>query len=457
LESPLARPRTAPAFLPAHSLSLSRLPLLRGLLQSRWPLFLARVLTLAGFVLAVLAGLFGTQVGSHNFAIIFVWIDWWTALKLVFIPLGGRSWCAVCPIPMPGEWLSQGGFFPGGEGSGLNLKWPRKLGRLPLSGAWLQAGAFLLVGLFSAATLTTPRLTGWVLLGALLLALGLALVFEKRAFCSHLCPIGGITGLYAQAAPVEVRVLDRAVCAAHAEKTCYQRCPWGVYVTALPDNSPCGMCFECLRVCPRENVSLNLRAFGQDYAEPRRAPRLDEAYLALVMLGCALAFSAVFLGSWGALRRAAYAIGSPGWLLYGLVFLAFAGLLLPGLYALFVRLGGPIEELKKDLARCARPLLPLGLMAWIAFTIAFAFAKVSYVLPVLADPFGRGWDLFSMAGVAWNPDVSLASPLLQAAALLGGLWWSGSVARREAPPRRAAALQGFALLVTLGMLVLLLG
>src|SRR5512138_3133926 len=112
-----------------------------------FPLFLLRSITLAGFLLTILAGLFGSVVGSHNFAIIFVWIAWWTLLKLGFIPLGGRSWCAVCPIPMPGEWLAQGGVFPGPLPSnlpgpkriGLGLKWPRKIGPLPLDGAWLQA------------------------------------------------------------------------------------------------------------------------------------------------------------------------------------------------------------------------------------------------------------------------------------------------------------------------------
>ena len=272
------------------------------LIVSRWPLFIARAVTLAGFVLTILAGLFGSGVGSHNFAIIFVWIAWWTLLKLVFIPLGGRSWCAVCPVPMPGEWLAQGGIFPGGKRTGLGLRWPRKIGPLRLDGAWLQAGGFLIVGLFSAATLTTPVITGWVLLGILILATGLALVFEgrdraqlgqpRRVFCNHLCPIGGFTGLYAQAAPLEVRVLDRAVCAAHTEKTCYEECPWGVYVAALQDNSPCGMCFECVRVCPNENVSVNLRAFGKDYchlqtpAPPGRSlPGAGDARLRAGLLG----------------------------------------------------------------------------------------------------------------------------------------------------------------------------
>lgn len=434
-----------------------------ALIRSRWPMFLARAITLAGFVLTIFAGLFGSVVGSRNFAIIFVWIAWWTALKLLFIPFGGRSWCAVCPIPMPGEWLTQGGIFPGGKPFGLGRKWPKalkigRLGALNLRGAWLQSAAFLVIGLFSAVTLTSPRLTGWVLLGILLVSFILSLIFEKRAFCNHLCPIGGFTGLYAQAAPVEIRVNDRAVCAAHTEKTCYQNCSWGVYVAALADNSPCGMCMECIRICPHENVSLNLRQFGKDFIEPRKSPRLDEAFLTLVMLGCALAFSAVFLGPWGALRNAAYAVGSASWALYGVGFLFFTCGLIPGIYALFLRLGCPVGSLRKSMARFARPLLPLGLSAWIAFTISFAFAKVSYVLPVLSDPFGRGWNLFGTADIVWSPDVAVISPILQSLALLGGMLWMGQIARREADtPRRALALQAYGLLITLGMLALLIG
>ena len=48
------------------------------------------------------------------------------------------------------------------------------------------------------------------------LALVLSLVFERRSFCNYLCPIGGFTGLYAQAGPVELRVKDADICAAHS-------------------------------------------------------------------------------------------------------------------------------------------------------------------------------------------------------------------------------------------------
>lgn len=422
---------TLPASTPANAeRTLTNRPLLRRILASRWPQFLARAVTLAGFVFVILAGLFGSRVGSHNFAIIFVWIAWWTALKLVFIPLGGRSWCSICPIPMPGEWL-QRGFTPNLTSKsgrwGLGRRWPKKL-----RGAWLQSSGFLLIGLFSAVTLTDPRVTAWVLLGLIVLAVALSLVFENRAFCSYVCPIGGFTGLYAQAAPVELRVAETAVCAAHAQKDCFTACPWGLYPPALKDSAACGLCMECLRACPKDNIRVNLRPFSADLGAPRKPARLDETFLALGMLGSALAFAAVFTGPWGGLKGAAFAIGSPAWFGYAAGLLALNLLVLPGLFGLAVwggqKLAGQTGDLRRALANQAQVLLPLGLCAWIAFTISFAFPKANYVLTVLSDPLGWGWNLFGTRDLAWNPEVSAFSPALQAGLLLLGLAWSGRVA-----------------------------
>jgi hypothetical protein len=99
------------------------------------------VVTLAGFVFTILVGLFGSPVGSHNFAIIFVWLAWWTALKLVFIPLGGRSWCSVCPLPMPG-WLQRGGLVSRSQGGWIELTLAQAAARnckRHLSGDWHPA------------------------------------------------------------------------------------------------------------------------------------------------------------------------------------------------------------------------------------------------------------------------------------------------------------------------------
>jgi hypothetical protein len=315
--------------------------------------------------------------------------------------------------------------------------------------------------------LTDPRVTAWVLLGLILLAIVLSLVFENRAFCSYICPIGGFTGLYAKTAPVELRTGDPAICAAHEQKDCYTACPWGLYPLALKDSAACGLCMECLRACPKDNISVNLRPFGADLNAPRPSSRLDETFLALGMLVSALAFAAVFTGPWGALKTTAFQIGSAGWFAYAAGLLALNLLVLPGLFAISVWSGqqwsGLKNKLRQKMARFAQVLLPLGLCAWIAFTVSFAFPKANYVLTVLSDPFGWGWDLFGTAGSTWSPDVTAFSPLLQAALLLLGLVWSGRVARNltgegnKSSYRQALPVLVFCLGFTLAMLWLLIG
>ncbi len=446
-------------------LDLARVPWLRPLIESRWPLFLARVVTLAGFIFTILVGLFGSPVGSHNFAIIFVWIAWWTALKLFFIPLGGRSWCSVCPLPMPGEWLQQGGLISKApKRLGLGLRWPKRL-----RGYWLQAGLFLVIGLFSAVTLTDPRVTAWILLGLVLLAIAMGLIYERRAFCTYVCPIGGFIGIYAQTASVELRVVDTAICATHVEKTCYIECPWGIYPVALRDSSQCGLCMECLRVCPQDNIALNLRPFSSDLGAPRRTQRLDEAFLAMVMLGSALAFSAVFTGPWGILKNATLAIGSLPWLGYAAGFLSLNLVFIPAVFALAVWLAemGSYRPVpfRRALASWSQVLLPLGLFSWIAFTISFALPKFSYIINALSDPLGWGWSLLGSTEVVVNADKFSIAPIFQLAALLVGLYWSvnlaASLARAKAETplawRKAVPLAAFSLLYTLLMMGLLVG
>ncbi len=442
-----------------NRVDLTRSAPLEAFLRSRWPQYLARAVTLAGFVFTIQAGLLGSPVGSSNFSIIFVWIAWWTALKLFFIPFGGRSWCSNCPIPMPGEWMQNGGLLrPRSKNAGLNLRWPGFI-----KGSWLQAVGFMLIGLFSAVTLTTPRVTAYVLGGIILLAFVLSLVFQRRAFCNYLCPIGGFTGLYAQAGPVEVRVKDARICAAHAEKTCYSACPWDQYPLALKSSAACGLCMECLRVCPKDNIAVNLRPWGSDLG-PKTRHRLDETFLGLVMLASALIDSAVFLGPWGELKEAAYTTGSSAWWIFAASFLLLSLVLLPGLYTLAVwagqKLSGARESLNKALAQQGQVLVPLGLMAWIAFTVSFAFVKFGYVLPVISDPLGLGWRLLgtAAAGVGQATPFSLLLQIL----LLGlGLFWAckvaGRIAGSDLPARQSAPMIAFSSLFTLAMLWLLVG
>src|SRR5512136_2666834 len=192
-------------------IELTRNRLVKATLRARWPQFVVRAIALASFLFAILSGLIGTPVGNHNFSIVFVWIVWWALLMLIVVPFLGRGWCAICPIPMPGEWLQNGAWLkPRGKGFSLKRKWPRRFRNI-----WLQNIAFTLLALFSAVVLTQPNVTGLVLLLFLIVALATSLIFARRAFCRYLYPVGGFIGLYSQVAPIEVRVKEPAICASH--------------------------------------------------------------------------------------------------------------------------------------------------------------------------------------------------------------------------------------------------
>jgi hypothetical protein len=450
-------------------IDVTRNPFVRSMLVSRWPQLVVTLVALAVFVVAIVSGLLGTPVGNRNFSIIAVWIAWWGLLILLAVPLVGRGWCSICPIPAPGEWLQRGAVLrPLGRGFGLNWRWPRRL-----RGIWIQNLAFALLCLFSLVILTTPRVTGWILAAFLLLALATSLIFERRAFCRYLCPVGGFIGLYSQVAPVELRVKDPAICVSHAEKTCYQGnsegygCPWQAFPLGLTKNTACGLCLECLRTCPKDNIALNLRPPGADLAVSSHR-RMDEAFKGLIMLGSALVYSAVMLGPWGSLKGAAFGVGSRGWLVYasGLLTVLFG--VLPALFLMAVALGrrwsGSTLGLRKAFVAEAYSLVPLGLAAWIAFSLAFFFASVSYVPPILSDPLGLGWNLFGTAGIAWQPFLMQVVPFLQIAVLVAGLGWAVVTARRIAAeqlaPRAARRMTlpvgGFSLAVTLGLIGLLI-
>jgi polyferredoxin len=330
----------------------------------------------------------------------------------------------------------------------------------------MQSGSFLLIGLFSAVTLTDPRLTGWVLLAIFVLAIGLSLVFERRPFCTYFCPVGGFSGMYAQASPIEIRVIEKEICAKHEIKSCYHACPWGVYPVAFRNNTACGQCMECLRACPHDNLALNLRPHT-DLGHEKITSRLDEAFLALVMLGSVLTFTTVFTGAWGWLKSAAFEIGSTAWLSYGGSYLALNLLLLPGVFSLAVWVGQKSHHtnlpFKRAIANQAQSLIPLGLTAWIAFTLSFALPKLSYILTVINDPLGWGWQLLGNPDTSRMADVTGASAVIQVALLLVGMYWSVRVSRRLSQSEDRTAYRvnipvlGFNLLFTLVMLWLLIG
>jgi len=290
------------------------------------------------------------------------------------------------------------------------------------------------LALFSSVLLTTPYITSIVLAAMLFAAIGLSMVFERRSFCRYLCPVGGFIGIYSQTAPIELRIKDKQVCAQCVGKPCYNGssagygCPWDVFPGGLTKNTYCGLCMECIRTCPHDNIAINARPFSADLAKP--TTRIDEAFKAFIMMGAAMIYAGVLLGPWGLLKDAAYNVGSSAWFLYAFLFLVMIFIVLPGLLTLGLLPSKSTIPLKHRFAAFSTILIPLGLMFWVAFSLSFVLTNASYILAALSDPLGLGWNLFGTANIPWQPMlISILAPA-QTLALVGGLIWSARTAQK---------------------------
>jgi hypothetical protein len=327
---------------------------------------------------------------------------------------------------------------------------------------WLQNISFLLLALFSSVLLTTPNITAIVLAALLFAAIGLSTVFERRAFCRYLCPVGGFIGLYSQTAPIELRIKDKQVCATCDGKPCYNGssagygCPWDVFSGGLTKNTYCGLCMECIRTCPHDNIAINLRPFSADLAKP--STRLDEAFKAFIMLGSAMIYAAVLLGPWGALKDAAYHVGTGSWFIYAAVFLTIIFGILPGFFTLGLLKTKSDKTLKQRFVSLSTAFIPLGLMFWVAFSLSFVLTNASYILASLSDPRGLGWNMFGTANAAWQPMLTSLLAPAQTLALVGGLIWSARTAQKAAKEVKTSSIPViiYSLIATSIMLWLLL-
>jgi len=451
---------------------LQRFPLLKAIFRSRAFQPALMLITLFVFTLAILSGLLGTSAGNRNFGLVFVWIVWWGLLVIALVPFTGRLWCAVCPIPAPGEWLQRRAIINRAPGRlrALRWRWPRRL-----KNQWLQSVGFLGMALFSIIILTRPNVTAWLLLTFMIASTVLSLLFENRVFCRYVCPVSGFIGLYAQVAPTELRVRDPQVCAAHTTKDCITGnargygCPWMIYPGTLAHNNNCGMCMECLKTCPQDNIVINLRPFASDIGTGTQR-RFDEAFGAFVMLGCDLIYTLVLLEPEGWLKESANMITLPDWLFYVLFFLTVNLVALPGLFGLVVILTKLLARQRALLRRLfvdyAFALLPVGLAGWVAFSLGLVLVNGSEALNVLSDPFGWGWNLFGTANAPWLPMKAGLINILQTGALTFGLILgiqsTYRIARQHSHSHHRAVvatlpLAGFILMITLAFLGLFMG
>jgi polyferredoxin len=451
---------------------LEKIPWLKRLVLRRNFQFWFLVLNFIVFYLFILSSLWGSPVGNRNIAIVFVWILWWFLLKAIIVPLGGRLWCLMCPLPAPAEWISRKSLTAvryvkkpfrrvHHRYLGLQKDWPKKLRNI-----WLQNILFLVLISFGMILITRPLATALVFIIILAGTLILALIFRHRVFCLYLCPVGGFLGTYSMASMTEVRSIDPEVCTKHKDKSCLTggpggwACSWNQYVGNMSRNNYCGLCTECIKSCPKDNVGIFVRPFGAD----QKLKGYAEMFNVMIMLVVAVAFSIVMLGPWGFIKDAANVTES-GQIMPFLVYLAIiwssALIVMPGIFMLLARAAGRLAGVAVNhrllALRLAYILIPVGIFAWIAFSLPTIMVNYGYIVSVFSDPLGLGWDLLGTADAHFKPLVPEWIPVIQGAVLLVGLYLGvsrGFMAIKDVLPTANSQLRAMVLPALFAVLVI---
>ncbi|MDP7491918.1 MAG: cupredoxin domain-containing protein [Candidatus Undinarchaeales archaeon] len=450
---------------------------IRTLFKSRW-FPLGAILVNLLFFFALLLSMFvgGYSAGNYNVGVMFVWILWWVMLMFILVPFFARTWCMVCPFPLFSDWYHRGAVIEvkPGKQSGLNKPWPKSLKNM-----WVMNFLFLGTTFFSGF-MTVKPLASFILLGAVILASFIVgLVYKKRSFCLYMCPVSGFQALYSQFAMSEIRCKDPEICKGHTPKTCFvgseegHGCPWLLTPFDFKKNTYCGMCLECFKTCPHDNMAFNLRPPGVDLlVETKREKRgLDEAWKGFIMLGIAVVFFIIYQGPYGELKDMMRATTYSGFLTFIAIHSTVSLIALPAVFGVFAYLsklasGNREVSLKRVFVNFSYTLVPMGLGVWIAFSLGILLPNGSYLLHVISDPFAWGWNLLGTANFPWTPVFTDVMGYLQGAVLIVFQLFCiafGYRLSKQTYPEPGEAQRGwlpmlcFLTLATLGFLKLFLG
>ncbi len=411
---------------------LTQLPWLRQILLSRWYPEGLWIVMMAVFVPVTLAGFLGPQTRDSSITLNFFWAWWWPGYLLLFVFIG-RLWCAVCPFMITAEWLRRFSLwlFPRQQ-----LHWPTQW--LNRWGAWILFGGFVVIYLWEKLW-DLPHhayLSAWLLLAITAGAVICSLIYERRLWCRYLCPIGGMNGMFAKLAMVELRSTQQVCGSQCSTFGCYKGssatpvtfadalpnegqatggCPLYSHPAKLQDNRDCVLCMTCLKACPHRSVQLNLRFPTSDLLDNHQGFWAEAALLWLLLGGVLMHHSQRILAGLG---YPAIPIDADH--LLSSTAIALALLSLPAMATYLTHaIARRLDPGQPPYLTVIYAYLPFALAANLAHYIPAAMTEAGQILPVLARTLG-----FSGTGLptlTWSTDVAT---FLQGVTVLSALVFS---------------------------------
>ena len=446
---------------PPRGWDVTRNPRIAKLVKSRRFQFLLILPNQIIFWTVIFVGFLGTADPNLNFATAITWYVWF-CLVFVLMVVVGRAWCAMCPFGGFGEWVQRHTFFGRTQRSiGLGLKFPPSLAKF---GFLLPVGAFLTMTwieeFFNIAGPGAPAATSWMVIGIVLSALIFFLVFERRTFCRYICPLTTLVGTVgAMGSAAGFRTRDRQVCVTCKTKDCMRGgdqgygCPWYTWPGSAESNLSCGLCSECYKACPQDNVGLFLQKPLTSVVAVRRR-RADVAWGVAALWGLVLyqqfnatnVFATVddWLNSHIGFPRYPNPLGYIGLIAAGTLLLAGAAWLIGKAFARpsmeFRTSGGFLERqsrFRAYFAPVAYGVIPVVGADYFARQLPKFFQHAPAAIPALTHIAGVGSaksHLYGASIISSSSSIVLVQVVVIALGTIAALWATWRISGRELVP-----------------------
>jgi hypothetical protein len=372
---------------------------------------LLRLFSVAFLALVIIAGRIGNEDPFQNIAPTAIWVVWWVGFAYIS-GLAGDLWKAVNPWSAAFAWverlwqtLFRGRVF------GLHLPWPEWLGQWP---------AVVLFAAFVWAELIWPESDQPAALATAALNYSIITWLGMFLFGRHQWLRGGETftvvfGFLARFAPSEIRIDGAQACSACGHTTCYDH------------YCGCVNCLECFEKTAAIERSWSLRPWAVGLLTARPLPPSSVVFV-LLMLSSVTFDGLLATPLWADVANwmiysqemrplivalqdiTGNAIAAVGTIALVVFLLGFQ--LLYFLFSALMFISVPASHRSERAVRHVAglfvlSLVPIALAYHLAHYLSYLVLVGQYMVPLISDPFGFGWNLFGTS--LYTVDISLVN------------------------------------------------